>query len=148
MATRSPDLEHLFSRLGNSTYDVKSPKDIGYNCIAFAAGDDKRWWDPSPFGKYYWPSSVPRDASVDSFLALFKTLGYETCDIGTFEAGFEKIALYAKRDIVMHAAKQIGDEVWVSKLGRLEDIQHELLALDGPDYGSAVAFLKKVIPQT
>jgi len=36
----------------------KSDPDPFYNCIAFAAGDNKRIWDPLPSPNYHWPRSL------------------------------------------------------------------------------------------
>jgi hypothetical protein len=43
-----------------------------------------------------------------------------------------------------HAARQLDNGKWTSKLGQLEDIEHESLeALSGAVYGSVVQVLKK-----
>ncbi len=53
--------------MGNSVISplgvVTSPKDPSYNCIAFAAGDADRKWDPDmlPDPGYYWPPNALRD---------------------------------------------------------------------------------------
>ena len=65
---------------------------------------------------------------MDAFISAFETLGYIQCDYGDLEDGYEKIALYAIHEnniaIPTHAAKQMPDGKWTSKLGRLEDIVH------------------------
>jgi hypothetical protein len=67
-----------------------------YNCIAFAAGEDTRWWWPDPYGVYYWPLGVQREITVAAFVEAFRTLGYEVCQDGACEEGFEKIVLYVR----------------------------------------------------
>jgi hypothetical protein len=60
------------------------------------------------------------------------------------EPNFEKIALYAIGNIPTHAARQLGDGSWVSKLGALEDIQHAaFFELEGAAYGKVVCFLRR-----
>ena len=47
-----------------------------YNCIAWAAGDDTRWWSPVDPG-YFWPwePGPDGDISVDVLIQLFESLG-------------------------------------------------------------------------
>ena len=54
---------------------------------------------------------------------------YEECQSAALDAGYEKIALYALQNdngvlVPTHAAKQLRDGRWMSKLGGLEDIEH------------------------
>lgn len=39
-----PSLEDLFPGLRGQPYQITSPKDDRYNCIAFAAGVYRNWW--------------------------------------------------------------------------------------------------------
>lgn len=39
-------------------YVVTSPKDAAYNCVAFAAGDTKRKWDPGKLPEHKSPQCV------------------------------------------------------------------------------------------
>lgn len=116
-----------------------------YNCIAYAAGiEGRRWW-PDVIRNDYWPAGVPREETLDAFIQAFGTLGYGPCDDGSYERGFEKIALYTDRDRTpTHAAIQQENGRWRSKLGDYEDIEHETLeCLNSPDYGAPVLFLKR-----
>ena len=106
-----------FPRLHHEPFQVKSPRTIKYNCIGYAAGDeDHVWW---PGGKY-WPGGVQRDDSVPAFVAAFGTRGYECCDSDAVEPGFEKVVLYVdeQRGRVTHAARQLSDGRWTSRLAR------------------------------
>ena len=60
----------------------------------------------------------------NSFIELFRSAGYELCDDGNLEAGCEKIAIYALNDSPTHAARQLENGQWTSKLGKYEDIVH------------------------
>jgi hypothetical protein len=63
------------------------------------------------------------------------------------ETGWEKVALFAHEDgTPTHAARQLASGRWTSKLGELEDIEHELEAVEGAAYGSVVVYLKRLRP--
>jgi len=78
--------------------------------------------------------------------------GFEPCENGEFEVGFEKIALYVNQtDNVTHAARQIDSSTWTSKLGSLADVEHLLSSLEDEginreDYGKVAKFLKRPVP--
>ena len=138
-----------FPNLIPNVYTQTSPATRKYNCIAWAAGDtSKKWW-PDPFGIGKWPPNVPRQATLDAFILAFGTLGYVQCVDGSSEASFEKIALYATRELdgslsPTHAAIQLPNGNWSSKLGDCEDIEHLTLeALNGNSYGHTTCYLKR-----
>ena len=141
------DLETLFSGLGGADYRVTSPSDRQYNCFAWAAGDARRWWWPdSPAGDegYHWPSDVSNEETLTAFMAAFATLGYAPCAGDALEPGWERIALYATADgVPTHVARQLPEGRWTSKLGRWQDIEHRLEALEGEAYGSVVQIMKR-----
>lgn len=130
-----------FPRLTPQNHRPTSPATPIYNCIAWSAGDTERWWEPG----CYWPVEVPPDDYGIAVLDLaFKALGFEECRDGGLEAGFEKVALYGSSTFYTHAARQLPDGKWTSKLGRSEDIEH-----DDPDdvaggiYGEVVQYMRK-----
>jgi hypothetical protein len=47
------------------------------------------------------------------------------CDDGTYEQGYEKVAIYERIGAVTHAARQLSATEWTSKLWQLEDISHD-----------------------
>lgn len=57
--------------------------------------------------------------------AAFKSRGFAECFDGTLESGFEKVALYGSAFMSTHAARQLPDGRWTSKLGKAEDIAHD-----------------------
>ena len=99
----------------------------------------------------FWPRGVSREISLPAFLDVFLTLGYEECQDADLEAGYEKVALFAKLNTSgnlepTHAAKQLPDGRWTSKLGPLEDIEHdEVEDVSGPSYGEPVQFMRRSI---
>jgi hypothetical protein len=135
--------EELFPNLGN--WKKTSNATNAYNCVAFAASEDSRWWDCAPFDDYYWPENVPRDDTLATFIELYKALGYQVCPDGSLEQGCEKIVIYANRlGIVEHVARQLPNGSWTSKIGEREDIMHETPdSLAGDEYGQPICFMSR-----
>jgi hypothetical protein len=81
----------------------------------------------------------------------FATLGYTRCDRRDFEFGFQKVAIYANDGGATHMARQrFFSNVWLSKLGDLEDIVHEDLRdiegeveITADTYGEVAQVLKR-----
>jgi hypothetical protein len=137
------DHAKYFPHLEDEGFTYESDPTPSYNCFAYAAGDTSRKWSPVD-EDHYWPSDLPKDTSVEAFVRLFESLEYSVCDSEAYEAGFEKIALYADRHgETQHAARQIDPGIWVSKVGDLDDIHHTLDGLVGFEYGSVVRLLKR-----
>jgi hypothetical protein len=136
-------LRSIFPNLAVGEYEVTSNRTKRYNCIAWAAGDSGEWWEPTP--GYKWPVNVPRDDSVESAKLLFESLGYEVCDDAKLEIGYSKVAIYADSyGSYTHAAKQLENGKWSSKLGKLQDIQHdELESICSKDYGIVSVIMKR-----
>jgi hypothetical protein len=119
-----------------------------YNCIAWAAGDSGRWWEPDEEANDYWPPGAPRNYSIDAYIQAFESIGFERCGSSEPEPGLEKVAVFADATGPTHAAKQLVNGKWSSKLGALEDIEHVLEALtgdNGDEYGQVVRILKRRI---
>lgn len=140
-----PSLEDVFPGLRSQPYQIKSPRDDRYNCIAFAVGDDRNWWWPDAAGEDAWPTGVARIETVDAFRDAFATLGYVVCDDDQLEPGYERIALFALAGVPKHAARQLPSGRWVSKLGPSEDIEHRLHDLTGMVYGTVVLVMKRPV---
>jgi hypothetical protein len=132
-----------FPNLAAEGYSETSPATEDYNCIAWAAGRDDDWWWPDPGFTSYWPEAAPRTETLAAFQAAFALLGYEPCDDGSLERGFEKVALYAHNGTPKHAARQLPDGRWTSKLGQGVDISHTLRGLESRLYGEIAGFMKR-----
>jgi hypothetical protein len=131
-----------------STYASKSPCTPNYNCIAWAAGDDKNWWEPDQALDWYWPPLAARKYTVEAYIQAFNSVRYSVCRDSAVEEGCEKIALFAIPAITglrpTHAARQLPNGNWTSKLGPCEDIEHFALeSVNGPTYGSPVVFMSR-----
>lgn len=125
-------------------YEVTSPEDTSYNCVAWAAGDGTRWWWPVNSSDAFWPQGAPRIPNLASFVAAFGALGYEPCDADGPERGFEKVAIYVRDNTPTHMARQLSSGEWTSKLGEQEDIvHHRLRDLEGPTYGNVAQVLRR-----
>jgi hypothetical protein len=143
-----PSLEDVFPGLRGQPFEVKSPKDDRYNCIAWAAGDNHNWWWPDLAHEDTWPGSVARVETIEAFRDAFATLGYAVCDHDLLEVGYEKVALFARAGAPKHAARQLPSGRWASKLGPMEDVEHALHDLTGMVYGSVVLVMRRPLPGT
>ncbi len=136
--TDFPNLKKLgFKRTSEPAYP---------NCIAFVVGDEKRKWWPGEYPRWspdFWPKEAPAKETLDAFLVALATKDFRKCDNGDWEPEFEKTAIYARGEEVSHAALQVDEVTWKSKLGADEDIEHTLAGLEGPLYGKVVAYLKR-----
>jgi len=92
------------------------------------------------------------ECRVEAFKQAYSTIDYTECSDGTFEQGIEKIAIYAVRETdggltPTHAARQLPNGRWTSKLGNCEDIEHtDPEAVNCPTYGNVVVYLKRAVP--
>jgi hypothetical protein len=142
----SNHIESRFPNLANGVYTITSPQTGQYNCVAWAARNDRRWWWPSESPYAYWPENVLLEETLESFVQVFLNQGYEPCNNDDLEAGYEKVAIYVDSSgTPTHMARQLESGRWTSKLGKLEDIEHETLEqLEGPSsYGVAFQILKR-----
>jgi hypothetical protein len=144
----SVSLEIDFPNLTSEGFSQTSPATEDYNCIAWAAGVRDDWWWPDPGFVSFWPDQVFRTETLAAFYAAFKFLGYENCADGQSEVGFEKVAFYLRNGKPTHAARQLPDGLWTSKLDSDIDIVHTLRGLEGPAYGQAVGFMRRPSSQS
>jgi hypothetical protein len=143
---RKQEIEGIFVKLQQEgEYQETSTETDDYNCIAWALYDTQQWWWYTPRNGCYWPPGVPRDNKRQTVIRIFELHGYAMCDTDTPEPGYEKVAIYEHEGLgVQHAARQLQDGEWTSKLGEWEDIKHrtaQLLECD--DYGKVVQILKR-----
>ena len=138
--------EQVLPGLAGKDFSVTSAKDSVYNCIAWAAGVNNNWWWPGDPARTHWPASVPREETIEAFKLMFETLGFQLSSSEEMDPDFEKIALFANEfGRPKHAARQLATGRWTSKLGKMEDIEHDLRDLAGAFYGSVVLVMKRNI---
>lgn len=149
----SPLRESTWPDLASEGYKVTSeetPRNrrqpIPYNCIAFAAGIKNEWWWPDLGGFAVWPIAR-REETLDCFVEAYQTEGFQVCRDGNLQTGVEKIAIYTLNGVPTHAARQLPDGRWTSKLGSWEDIEHNTVKAveDTNCYGKVVQYMKRPI---
>jgi hypothetical protein len=131
-----------FPNLQADNFSPTSDCTDDYNCIAWAAGDTTRKWEPLSF----WPVQDPQSerGRIFSLISVFQELGYSVCSGRSLEAGYEKVAIYGHGTEWDHAARQLENGKWTSKLGDLEDIEHETLdCLVSQEYGEVLCLMKR-----
>lgn len=138
-------LEDLFPNLKQSDYNITSPYDPTYNCIAWAAEDTGSWWEPDPMDVCYWPPGIPRKYSVEAYRAAYESIGYKEISEEDLESAYQKVAIFSMAGIPTHASRQLQSGYWTSKLGRNVDIEHGLQGVCGDSYGNVEIILKKPI---
>lgn len=145
-------IDKIFPNALSEGYKLTSPEDINYNCIAWAAEITNRPIWPQSYG-WFWPQDVKSEVTLDAFIDLYTKYGYQlfTPQNDKFEKGYVKVAIYVDRyGIPTHAARQLPNGNWTSKLGAYKDIEHNnLKALEGigihPSYGTVAVIMKKTI---
>ena len=82
---------------------------------------------------------------LPTFELVFRRQGFRTCDDASLEDGWEKVAIYV--DVAgrpTHAARQLESGRWASKLGKLDDIEHDDLEdVGGADLYGTVAIVMR-----
>lgn len=139
-------INKLWPNLSPSNYELKSNPTPDYNCVAWANGVNTEPIDLS-LDEDGEPLIYP-DLSSLPYIEYFQKEGFVLCEDADFEEGFEKIALYENhKGSFEHVARQLGKDLWTSKLGEWEDIQHtslEALAYRNY-YGTPKWYMKRLI---
>jgi hypothetical protein len=134
----------LFPRLTPTNHRITSSASPDYNCVAWSADDTEHWWQPGAF----WPvETLPDECGLAVLEQAFASLGYEPCGLDSgLESGFGKVALYASGLFYTHAARQLPNGRWTSKLGSAEDIEHETPEdVAGGVYGDLMRIMKRAV---
>ena len=143
--TRRRQLLEWFPNAGKSAtaLSITSPIDFGYNCVAWALDRTDRWWQPAS-RHFFWPIEET-EASLDVYLRMFGSQGFERCESGELEAPFAKVAIYVDaQGNFLHVAKQLESGRWSSKCGGESDIAHSTAELlEGSAYGRLLGYMKR-----
>jgi hypothetical protein len=112
-----------------------------YNSIAWSLGANDRW---------VWPGEA-----LEDFDRLYAELGYRLSRVLNFDhqPGYQKVVLYGKVEggkvVARHAAAQLTDGSWTSKLGGGPLIRHlELDDLKSDAFGAPVAVYVRRMPES
>jgi hypothetical protein len=143
------ELNARFPKLVVGSFVPASRATPRYNCLGFAAKDERHWWQAERYGgRYYWPPNLPRITTVNTVTQIFAARGFQLTDNHGIEPGYEKVGIYASLDDheFSHIAWSDG-LVWKSKLGSGQDIDHYTLdVLEGEqldEYGIVDRVLRK-----
>jgi hypothetical protein len=100
----------------------------------------------------YWPKHGEHVETATAFTRVFARMGYKRCRSEELEEGFEKIALYVSIRATLdgpagtptHMARQLLNGRWTSKLGDLQDIEHDSVrGVEGPAYGRLFCIMRR-----
>ena len=97
-------LTAAFPKLASEGFEIVEQPSEQYNCIAYAAGDTRQWWDHNQ--RHYWPAYATRSNDIESLKELFAGIGFQQCHDSGTETGYEKVALYEEQGAWKHAAVQ------------------------------------------
>ncbi len=114
-----------FPNLAKEQFEIICPASSMYNCIAYAVGDTSQYWSDEI--ENYWPPSVERDNTIGGLEKLFTRLEFRKCKLRfNLERGYQKVVLYGSKGQWTHAALQMPNGHWRSKLGKYGPlIEHE-----------------------
>jgi hypothetical protein len=146
---RDLELEEDCPGLRESPYEIKSPRDPRYNCIAYAVGDLNNFWDDLGVpdhvrvNGYYWPPGAPTADTVAGWVNIFELHGYSETNDSSLESEYEKVAIYGSDIGAEHVARQKASGIWVSKMGKGVDIEHTLDGLEGDFPGSVIKIMRR-----
>lgn len=134
-----------FPNISIESFILTSPVTPLYNCIAWAYGEDDVWFWPENINAY-WPENIPNSVEVNSFIELYRSIGYDITENEHYEEGFLKVAIYTNsQGKPTHAARQINAFFWTSKLGNGHDVYHTIPSLNNGTYGNATVFMKRAV---
>lgn len=147
----SQELQQSFPKLTDNNHKRASKATARYNCLAFACGDERKWWEPRPGGRFHWPPSVRPNTSLATVAGIFIADGYRETNDRDAESGYLKVAIYVELDdIDTYSHVALSDGItWKSKLGKGQDIEHDSLDLlegeTSDEYGIVAMILRKAI---
>ena len=75
MPTVFSQIETVFQKLSGTSYKRTSPDTNLYNCVAWAAGENDRWWEPGmPFDVgYYWPKDATNGYGLRCIIEAYQS---------------------------------------------------------------------------
>ena len=120
-----------------------------YNCIAWAFGDNTRWWWPA-YGAFWPEECLVEDENsysgideVKSFEKLFEYIGAEETTNDKPEKGYVKLAVYKGARNYKHMARLLPDGQWTSKMGDCAKVVNRYPEdLAGGVYGNVSKIIK------
>ena len=132
---------------------IQNSENNKYNCVSHTLNIKDKWiWpyleDEIYIRKYnsYW--TVKNEISKESFDEFYEYHGFEKLDLLDFfyDPKYIKVALYTNKGIPTHAAIQVDEFFWESKIGELGIIKHDLFEIEDDVYGKVTQIYKKPKP--
>lgn len=115
-----------------------------YNCISHTLNIKNKWsWPKSVDSDNYWPISNISE-TIDAFDEFYEYHGFTKTNMNKIYLGKNKIVLYSIGEIPKHAALQIKDDLYESKMGRGEIIRHDPFDIENSIYGNIVRLYEKI----
>jgi hypothetical protein len=134
-----------FPKLNEEKCSYTSRQTSDYNCVGLVTGD-YLWWHPEDRHGHHWPDSVVRRGFALDYVKALETVRFEVCpdetQNDTPEAGYQKIVMFHQGGLFKHVAIQLSPNLWKSKMGELEDLEHPL-DIDECQYGKIFKFLRR-----
>jgi hypothetical protein len=136
------DIELDFPSLIGKEYEL-SDENFDYNCLAYALGDEKRWWEPPNGFEKYWPDGFNADTTVATAESIIRVSGFIVELQPSATPKTHAVAIYAQGNDWTHFAK-FSEGKWSSKLGEGHDVQDiQLQDLEGLIYGKVLKILAR-----
>jgi hypothetical protein len=135
---------------GGNGYRDTSEETIVYNCLSWALGITWTRYDPIPrCAGYYWFPGIPRKWDEPTLRTVFENHNFRVAQDYELEPGYEKVVFYIdETGIPRHFARQLPSGRWTSKIGDLNDIEHDTLDLIiVPQYGKPGLVMKRKIQE-
>ena len=140
-------LTEAFPNLANENFEVVGGPSDRYNCVAYAANKKDQPWDYNHRG--HWPPWANRNDRIESLKQVFLGLECEECRDSELEDGYQKVALFEVQGQAKHAALQMPNGRWRSKIGDGPLIEHDTPeSLAGELYGNPTVFLRRMLNAT
>lgn len=134
-----------FPNIDIEGFIVTSDLNPTYNCFAWAGNDDTKCWLPFKSKYYFWYTDNTA-LTLENVINNYSHIGYtEITESSDLEEGYDKVAIYIDEGgEPSHAARQVENGKWTSKLGDREDIEHSTPeCLESDSYGKVKVILKR-----
>jgi hypothetical protein len=136
------DIERDFPLLIGKEYEL-SDENFNYNCLAYALGDENRWWEPPRMSGRYWPDGFASDTTVATVESILRVSGFTEELEPSATPITHAVAIYAEGNEWTHFAR-FSEGEWSSKLGEGHDVQGvQLEDLEGLVYGKVLKILAR-----
>jgi hypothetical protein len=140
--TRNLLMDKSFPNSFLEPLEISSPETGDYNCLAWALNDNSKWYESED--DYCWFDKIDRDNKLSTIQKIFEQIGFNLTRNSEYQVDIERVALFSTDNIdCSHLARQIGKNVWTSKLGSSYDVNHTLRAIEDGIYGNPILFLER-----